>query len=69
MRQEVRNVGKFSASTPSSGSHYLFMVVLKVSQLEDGVDAENLPTFLTSGLICPCLFQPDTIQLSVYQIQ
>ena len=23
MKQEVRNVGKFSASTPSSGSNYL----------------------------------------------
>ena len=34
---------------------------------EDGVDAENLPTFLTSCFICPCLFQPDTIQLSVFQ--
>ena len=25
MKQEVRNVGKFSASTPSSGSNYLLL--------------------------------------------
>ena len=32
MKQEVRNVGKFSASTPSSGSNYLLynLKVLKV---------------------------------------
>ena len=28
MKQEVRNVGKFSALTPSSGSNYLLYITL-----------------------------------------
>ena len=35
---------------------------------EDGVDAENLPTFLISCFICPCLLQPDIIQQSVFYV-
>ena len=76
----MNNVGKVSAST-SSAQIICYIVVLKVFKFlifstllyyklfepEDGVDAKCLRTFLTSCFICPCLFQPDIIQLSVFQ--
>ena len=68
MKQEVRNVGKQSASTPFSGSNHLLYSNVESIKPEDGVDAENLPTFLTSFFICPYLFKPNIIQLSIIRI-
>ena len=67
MKHEVRNVGKFPAPTPSSSSNYLLYISVesiktlilstllynKEFEPEDGVDAEYLPTFLTSCFTCP----------------
>ena len=53
MKQEVRNVGKFSASTPSSGSNYLLysIVVSKVLKKFRQIIHSNTNTCKIRGLI------------------
>ena len=56
MKQEVRNVGKFSASTPFSGSNYLLYSIV-----------ESINTFNTTIVLVSSNRMADINQLSVFQ--
>ena len=52
MKQEVRNVGKFSASTPSSGSNYLLYSSVESFEKERQCSScKNLANLLTNACI------------------